>query len=89
MSRTIAETPLTVCYKTEVTSIIRGHHVYKEVCDDTIGEMLEPASYDREEAKECDKYIVGLYRIYPRWTYTNRNFKVYASISSIKIQGTK
>ena len=49
-----------VCYKTEVTSIIRGHHVYKKVWDATIGEMLEAASDDREEGKEYDKYAVVL-----------------------------
>ena len=62
MSRSIARKQFTVCYKTEVTSIIRGHHVYKEVWDATIGEMLEAASDDREEAKEYDKYAVGLYK---------------------------
>ena len=60
MSRSIAGKQFTVCYKTEVTNIIRGHHVYKEVWDATIGEMPKPASDDREEAKECDKYAVGL-----------------------------
>ena len=50
MSRSIAGKQFTVCYKTEVTSIIRGHHVYKEVWDATIGEM------------EYDKYAVGLYK---------------------------
>ena len=62
MSRRIAGKQFTVCYKTEVTSIIRGHHVYKEVWDATIGVMLEAASDDREEAKEYDKYAVGLYK---------------------------
>ena len=60
MSRTIAGTPFTVCYKTEATSIIRGHHVYKEVRDAAIREMLETASNDWEEAKIYDKYTVGL-----------------------------
>ena len=61
MSRkSIAGKQLTVCYKTKVTSINRGHHVYKEVWDATIGEMLEAASDDREEAKEYNKYAVGL-----------------------------
>ena len=60
MSRTIAGTPFTVCYKTEVTSIIRDHHIYKEVWDAAIGEMLEAASDDREKEKEYDKYDVGL-----------------------------
>ena len=44
MSRTIAGTPFAVCYKTEVTSIIRGHHVFKEVWDAAIGEMFKAAS---------------------------------------------
>ena len=60
MSKTIAGTPFTVCYKTEVTSIIRVHHDYKEVQDAAIGEMLEAASDDLEEAKEYDKYAAGL-----------------------------
>ena len=54
MSRSIAGKQFTVCYKTKVTSINRGHHVYKEVWDATIGEMLEAAS------REYDKYAVGL-----------------------------
>ena len=62
MSRTIAGTPFTLCYKTEATSIIRGHHVYQEVWDATIGEMLEAATNDREETKEYDKYVFGLYK---------------------------
>ena len=62
MSRTITGTPFTVYYKTKVTSIIRDHHVYKEVWDAAIGEMLEAASDDREAAKEYDKYAVALYK---------------------------
>ena len=62
ISRSIAGKQFTVCYKTEVTSIVRGHHVYKKVWDATIGEMLEAASDDREEAKEYEKYAVGLYK---------------------------
>ena len=78
MSRSIAGKQFTVCYKTEVTSIIRGHHVYKEAWDATIGEMLGAASDDREEAKEYDngiRYAIGLYKKSLRWTYANRNFK--------------
>ena len=62
MSRIIPAKPFLLCYKTEVTSVIRGHHVYKEVWDATIGEMLEAASDKREEAREYDKYAVGLYK---------------------------
>ena len=62
MSRIIPAKPFLLCYKTEVTSVIRGHHVYKAVWDATIGEMLEAASDKREEAREYDKYAVGLYK---------------------------
>ena len=88
MSRTIAGTPFTVCYKTEVTSIIRGHYVYKEVQDAAIGEMLEAACDDREEAKEHDKYAVGLFKKAILGGIYQQKFQVYVSISSIKIQGT-
>ena len=64
MSRTIAGTPFAVGYKTEVTSITCGHHVYKEVWDAAMGEMLKAASDEWEEAKEYDKYTVGLYKKY-------------------------
>ena len=62
MSITIAGTPFAVGYKKEVTSIICGHHVYKEVWDAAIREMLKAASDEQEEAKEYDKYTVGLYK---------------------------
>ena len=52
MSRTIAGTQFTVCFKTEVTSIIHGHHVCKELRNAAIGEMLEASSDDWDEAKE-------------------------------------
>ena len=56
-----AVSPFTVCCNTEVTSVTCGHHVYKEVWDAAIGELPEPASDYREEAKEYDKYAVGPY----------------------------
>ena len=62
MARSIPAIPFLVCYKTEVTSLIRGHHIYKEVWDAAIGDTLEAASDDREEAKEYDKYSVGFYK---------------------------
>ena len=61
MSGTIAGTPFTVFDKTEVTSIIRSHHVYREVWEAAIGKMLEATSDDRQEAKEYDD-AVGLYK---------------------------
>ena len=62
MSRSVAGKQFTVCYKTEVTSIVLGHHVYKEVWDATIGKNARGCFGYREEAKEYDKYAVGLYK---------------------------
>ena len=62
MARSIPASPFLFCYKTEVTSLIRGHHIYKEVWDTAIGDTLEAASDDREEAKEYDTYSVGFYK---------------------------
>ena len=46
MSKTIAGTPFTVCYKTEVINIISGHHLYKKVWEAMIGGIFEAASDD-------------------------------------------
>ena len=62
MSKTIAGTPFTVCYKTEVINIISGHHLYKKVWEAMIGGIFEAASDDWEAAKWYDKYAVGLYK---------------------------
>ena len=66
----LLQIPTVHCYKTDVSSIICGHHVYKEAWDAAIGEILEAALDDREEAKEYDKYSVRLYKKISRWTYT-------------------
>ena len=85
MPTTIARTSFTVCYKTEVTSIIRGHQVW----DAAIGEMLEAASDDREEAKEYDKYAVDLYKKDILVGHRPIEISSLYFHSLIKIQGTK
>ena len=92
MSRTIAGTPFKVSYKTEVAGIIRGYHVYKEVWEAVIGEMLEATSDNREKAKEHDKNAVGLYKkdiLVAHIPIYQWKCQVSVSVSSIKIQGTK
>ena len=88
MSGTIAGTPFTVFDKTEVTSIIRSHHVYREVWEAAIGKMLEATSDDRQEAKEYDD-AVGLYKKDFLVGHIPIEILSYVSISSIKIQGKK
>ena len=51
-----------VCHKTELASVIRGHHVYMSVWSAAVGEKLFAAPDPREEAREYDKFAVGLYK---------------------------
>ena len=71
----LLQIPTVHCYKTDVSSIICDHHVYKEAWDAAIGEILEAALDDREEAKEYDKYSVGLYKKNISLDIYNRNSK--------------
>ena len=51
-----------VCHKTELASVIRGHHVYMSVWSAAVGEKLFAVPDPREKARECDKFAVGLYK---------------------------
>ena len=62
MSRTVEKVEFRTCYKTELATVIRGHHVYQNVWVAVIGEVLETAPDGREEAKDYDKYAVGVYK---------------------------
>ena len=50
-----------VCHKTELASVIRGHHVYMSVWNAAVGEKLFAAPDPREEAREYGKFAFGLY----------------------------
>ena len=43
-----------MCHKTELASVIRGHHVYMSVWSTAFGEKLFAAPDLREEAREYD-----------------------------------
>ena len=51
-----------VCHKTESASVIRGHHVCMSVWSAAVGEKLFAAPDPRDEAREYDKFAVGLYK---------------------------
>ena len=51
----------TMCYKTEITSITRGHHVYMSDFKSSIGDTMMAAPDLRKEAKEHDTFAVGFY----------------------------
>ena len=50
-----------VCHKTQLASLIRGHHAYMSVWNAAVGEKLFAAPDPREEAREYDKFAIGLY----------------------------
>lgn len=49
-------------YTLSVESVIRGHHVYKEMWNPSKGEKLKCMHDTREEAKIFDDYAVGTYK---------------------------
>ena len=51
MARSVGYFSHDLCYTTEVSSIIRGHHVYMSVWNSTIGETLNTKPDNRERPK--------------------------------------
>ena len=49
-------------YTSEVSSIIRGHHLYMSVWSSTVGETLSTRPDNREEAKDYDKFAIVVYK---------------------------
>jgi hypothetical protein len=48
-------------YVTEFESIIRGHHVYQHIWTAAIDDILYAKPDNREEARNADPYVVGIY----------------------------
>ena len=55
--------PFVVSFKTDVGSVIRGHHVYMSIWSPTKGEVFLAFPDSREEAKEYDKFSIEDHRI--------------------------
>ena len=49
-------------YELTFSSVIRGHHVYKDTWKPTTGEILYCREDHRVEAKQYDKNSVGVFR---------------------------
>ena len=49
------------CYQLKFDTIIRGQHVYKSICTPVENEKLQSFKDPRDEAKEYDKYAIGVY----------------------------
>ena len=53
-------------YEIKFGTVIRGYHVYNAIWKLTIGEELYAKHDEREEAKEFDKFAVGVYHAVDR-----------------------
>ena len=51
-----------VSYKTDIISVIRGHHVYSSIWSPALEETLFAFPDLREEAEEYDKFSIGIYK---------------------------
>ena len=51
-----------LCYKTELKSVIRGHHVYQSLWTSNVGEKLFTTPDKREEAFSYDEFAVSVYK---------------------------
>ena len=49
-------------YEIVFESVIRGHHIYKNLWTSNLGESLPCYKDDRAEAKEFDEHAVGVYK---------------------------
>ena len=62
MARAASYYPFKVCYRTQVSTVIRDHHVYMSIWTPTVGENLFTVPDAREEAVEYDKFSIGVYK---------------------------
>ena len=62
MTRTEEHFQFGVCHQTKLASVLLRYHMYMSCWSTTIGERLFAASDTREEAKQYDKFAIGMYK---------------------------
>ena len=62
MARVEGYSDFVLCYKTELKSVVRGHHVYQSVWTSTVGENRFTVPDKREEAFSYDEFAIGVYK---------------------------
>ena len=62
MARALGVSEFKINHRMKFRSLIRGHHVYKNIWGPCKGEKLAAHLDDREEALEYDKYAIGIYK---------------------------
>ena len=50
-----------VFYQIEFKTAIRGHHAYKQMWTQSLGEILKCKKESRQEALDHDEYAVGVF----------------------------
>ena len=60
MARVNGYSDFVLCYKTELKSVVRGHHVYQSVWTSTVFENLFTAPDEREEALSYDGFAINV-----------------------------
>ena len=62
MARVEGYSDFLFCYKTELKSAVRGHHVYPSLWTSTVGENFSTALDMREEALSCYEFAISIYK---------------------------
>ena len=62
MARVEGYSDFVLFYKTELKSVVRGHHVYQSVWSSTVGANLFTASDKWEEALSYDEFAIDVYK---------------------------
>ena len=62
MARTNFVKNFDLCFEIPFSTIIRGYHIYKTIWRAFIGQELIAKPDEREEALDCDKFSIGVFK---------------------------
>ena len=62
MARVESYSDFVLCYKTNLKSVVRGHHVYQSVWRSSVGENLFTPPKKRGEALSYNEFAIGVYK---------------------------
>ena len=62
MARTYGVKNFELSFEINFSTIIRGHHVYKNIWTSSLGQVLLAKPDDRKEALDYDKYSIGVFK---------------------------
>ena len=62
MARVESYSDFVLCYKTNLKSVVHGHHVYQSVWRSSVGENLFTPPKKRGEALSYNEFAIGVYK---------------------------